>query len=44
MDETTAKGSLARVTFRLLMGLLPTFLMVIEKAVFPCVSLTRFID
>ena len=43
-DATTASGSLARVTFRLLTGLLPTFLMVIAKTVFPAVSLTRVID
>ena len=41
-DEMVAFGSLARVTFRLLMGLLPTFLRVIEKATFPLESLTRF--
>jgi len=43
-DVTVAFCSEAKVMFRLLRGLLPTFLMVIEKATFPDESLTREMD
>lgn len=41
-EVRVALGSVARVTLRLLMGLVPTFLRVIEKATLPLESLTRF--